>query len=168
VSDSWLDQFEQSSMQAASDSEREISRRVYEDLKSARMRGDRLTAVMSASVLAPFDFVPNDKVKTKFKVALLVNEMCASMCDIFSAMLQDNGMATVVGTTTMGAGGNVVGYNQAPNSHFDVRQTESLMVRKDGSYIENVGITPNVIVPVANFTGSKYKEVREAAVKALQ
>jgi C-terminal processing protease CtpA/Prc len=67
----------------------------------------------------------------------------------------------------MGAGGNVVGYSQAPNSHFDVRQTESLIVRKDGSYIENVGVTPDVVVPVANYTASKYKEVRAAAIKAL-
>ncbi len=168
VSDSWLDQFETSSMQAKSDSEREISRRVYDDLKASRMRGDRLTPVMSSNVLAPFDFVPNTDLKSKFKVALLVNEMCASMCDIFSAMLQDDGLAIVVGTQTMGAGGNVVGYNQAPNSHFDVRQTESLIVRKDGSYIENVGVKPDVVVPVANYTASKYKEVRDAAVKALQ
>jgi C-terminal processing protease CtpA/Prc len=68
----------------------------------------------------------------------------------------------------MGAGGNVVGYNQAPNSHFDVRQTESLMVRKDGSYIENVGVKPDVAVPVANYTATKYKEVRDAAVKAFK
>jgi len=83
-------------------------------------------------------------------------------------MLQDAGLAKVVGTQTMGAGGNVVNYNQAPNSHFDVRQTESLILRKDGSYIENVGVTPDVVVPVADYAGSKYKEVREAGLKALE
>jgi C-terminal processing protease CtpA/Prc len=168
VSDSWLDQFQTSSMQGASDSEREISRRVYSDLQAARLRGDRLTPVMASDVLTPFALTPNEDVKTKLQVALLVNEMCASMCDIFSATLQDAGLATVVGTNSMGAGGNVVGYNQAPNSHFDVRQTESLMVRKDGSYIENVGVKPDVAVPVANYTATKYKEVRDAAVKAFK
>ncbi|MBS1963761.1 MAG: hypothetical protein JST04_16240 [Bdellovibrionales bacterium] len=168
VSDSWMDQFESTSRDGDSDSVRELSRRVLEDLKLARVRGDRLSPVMSAGVLAPFDQKPNDKLKAKFRVALLVNEMCASMCDIFSAMLQDAGVATVVGTRSMGAGGNVVNYNQAPNSHLDVRQTESLIVRKDGSYVENAGVTPDVAVPVANFTAAKYKDVRDAAVKALQ
>jgi C-terminal processing protease CtpA/Prc len=167
VSDSWLDQFESESIQAKSDSEREVSRRVFENLQEARSRGDRLTGVMSAGVLAPFDVNPIPELKSRFHFALMVNEMCASMCDIFAAMLQDDGLALVVGTQTMGAGGNVVGYSQAPNSHFDVRQTESLIVRKDGSYIENVGVTPDVVVPVANYTASKYKEVRAAAIKAL-
>jgi C-terminal processing protease CtpA/Prc len=64
--------------------------------------------------------------------------------------------------------GFVGGYNQAPNSHFDIRQTESLIVRRDGSYVENVGVRPDVEVPVANYTENKFKQVRDAAIKALE
>lgn len=168
VSDSWLDQFEKSSMNAKSDSEREISRRVFEDLKSTRQKGERLSPVYNSEVIAPFIVKLNDKIKKPFRIALVVNEMCASMCDIFAGMMQDAQLVTIVGTNSMGAGGNVVGYNQAPNSHFDVRQTESLILRKDGSYIENVGVKPDVEIAVANHTATKYKEVREAAIKALK
>lgn len=167
TSDSWMDQFEASALEASTDSEREISRRILQDLTGARRSGSRLSPVYSAEILAPFAFSPNPKIVKKMKIAVLVNEMCASMCDIFSANLQDNGMGIVVGTRSMGAGGNVVGYNQAPNSHFDVRQTESLILRKDGSYLENAGTSPDVVIPVASFVGTKYKEVHDAAVKAL-
>lgn len=167
TSDSWMDQFELDAMNAKNDAERELSRRILADLSGSRRSGGRLSPVYSADILAPFTVKPNEKMVKKMKYAVLINEMCASMCDIFSANLQDNKLATIVGTRSMGAGGNVVGYNQAPNSHFDVRQTESLIVRKDGSYVENVGTTPDVVVPVANFAGTKYKEVRDAAVKAL-
>lgn len=168
TSDSWMDQFETDSRFAKGDAEREIARRVLEDLKVARQRGERLSEVLPAEVLAPFQQAPNEKLNAKLRIAVLVNEMCASMCDIFAAVLQDAGLATIVGTRSLGAGGNVVGYNQAPNSHFDVRQTESLFVRKDGSYLENAGVKPDVAVPVASYAASKYKEVREAAVKALE
>ncbi len=167
TSDSWLDAFESNATHADSDTGREVSRRVLSDLTNSRRGGDRLSPVYSAEVLSPYAFKSNDKMKKKFKYAVLINEMCASMCDIFSANLQDNKLATIVGTQSMGAGGNVVGYNQAPNSHFDVRQTESLIVRKDGSYVENVGTIPDVVVPVANYTATLYKEVRDAAVKTL-
>lgn len=167
TSDSWMDQFEANARDADSDSERELARRILSDLTLARRGESRLSPAYPADILAPFAIKPNDKLEKKLKIAVLINEMCASMCDIFSANLQDNKLATIVGTRSMGAGGNVVGYNQAPNSHFDVRQTESMFLRKDGSYIENVGTTPDVIVPVANYAGTKYKEVYEAAVKAL-
>jgi len=167
TSDSWMDQFETDALNAKNDAERELSRRILMDLTGTRRSGSRLSQVYSAEILAPFAIKPNEKMVKKMKYAVLINEMCASMCDIFSANLQDNKLAMIVGTQSMGAGGNVVGYNQAPNSHFDVRQTESLIVRKDGSYVENVGTTPDVVVPVANYAGTKYKEVRAAAVKAL-
>lgn len=162
LSDSWLDQFESESMNASNDSEREISRRTLEDFESQRRAGLRLSAPLSAEVLAPFSISPNTAVEDGFKIVLLVNEMCASMCDIFAAMLQDNGMATVIGQRTMGAGGNVVSYNQAPNSHLDLRQTESLIVRKDRSvdpqgYIENFGIRPTVELKTFGMAREKYK-----------
>ncbi len=162
LSDSWLDQFESESMNASNDSEREISRRTLEGFEAQRRAGLRLSAPLSADVLAPFSIQPNAALDGGFEVVLLVNEMCASMCDIFAAMLQDNGMATVIGQRTMGAGGNVVNHNQAPNSHLDLRQTESLMVRKDRTidpqgYIENFGIRPTVELKTFGMAREKYK-----------
>jgi C-terminal processing protease CtpA/Prc len=168
LSDSWLDQFESESMSASNDAEREISRRTLEDFESQRRAGLRLSAPMSAEVLAPFSISPNASLEGGFKIVLLVNEMCASMCDIFAATLQDNGMASVMGQRTMGAGGNVVNHNQAPNSHLDLRQTESLIVRKDRTvdpegYIENFGVRPEVELKTFEMVREKYKG---AVVKA--
>jgi C-terminal processing protease CtpA/Prc len=162
LSDSWLDQFESESMSANNDAEREISRRTLEDFESQRRAGLRLSAPLSAEVLAPFSISPNASLEGGFKIVLLVNEMCASMCDIFAATLQDNGMASVMGQRTMGAGGNVVNHNQAPNSHLDLRQTESLIVRKDRTvdpegYIENFGVRPEVEIKTFGMARERYK-----------
>ena len=108
-------------------------------------------------------------------IVLMVNEMCASMCDLFAAILQDNQMAKVVGARTMGAGGNVVTHHQAPNSHLALRQTESLMVRRVvkkgkvelGALIENNGVEPDVQVKVSETVEGKYRRLREKAVEAL-
>jgi hypothetical protein len=56
-----------------------------------------------------------------------------------------------------------VNYYQSANAHFDVRQTESLMRNADGTYIENVGITPNLQMDVSLTVGEKYKTAIEAA-----
>ncbi len=172
LSDSWLDQFESESMNASNDSEREISRRILGDFESQRRAGLRLSAPLSAEVLAPFSITPNTALEEGFQVVLLVNEMCASMCDIFAAMLQDNGMATVIGQRTMGAGGNVVNHNQAPNSHLDLRQTESLIVRKDRTidpegYIENFGVRPTVELKTFGMAREKYKGAVQKAASWL-
>jgi C-terminal processing protease CtpA/Prc len=68
----------------------------------------------------------------------------------------------------MGAGGNVVNYQQAPNSHLDLRQTESLVVRRDGTYIENVGVTPDVTIEnMSEGVESKFSEARTKALRVL-
>jgi hypothetical protein len=173
LSDTWLDQFESESIRASNESEREISRRLLVDFEAQRSAGFRLSNPVSADVLAPFSVTPNTALESPFKVVLLVNEMCASMCDIFAAMLQDNAMATVVGQRTMGAGGNVVNHNQAPNSHLDLRQTESLIVRKGMNtdhpsyYIENSGITPEVELKTFEMTREKYAPAIKKAASLL-
>jgi C-terminal processing protease CtpA/Prc len=164
LSDSWLDQFEKESLNGSSDSEREYSRRILAELLTQKQGGARLSVPYSGEVLAPFAVRENKDLEQPFQVVLLVNEMCASMCDIFAGILQDNKMAVVVGSRTMGAGGNVVSYNQTPNSHLDLRQTESLIVRKSPesdtalSYIENFGITPEIEVPTSSMGKTKYQE----------
>jgi C-terminal processing protease CtpA/Prc len=167
LSDSWIDDFNKESRTGDSDAERELARRVTEQLEAARRTGSRLSSAMNIDALMPYSFSPNRDLDQKFNVVLLVNEMCASMCDIFTAVLKDNQMATVVGAQTMGAGGNVVNYAEAPNSNLSLRQTESLILRKDGSYIENHGIMPDVAVAVNESVLEKYGSVRNKGVETL-
>jgi len=170
VSDSWLDSFESDSMNASSDAEREIARRVYVGLKEDAALNLNISRRWNGESLSPFQFVPNRDVTTKLNVVLLVNEMCASMCDIFAAIMRDNGLAKVVGSKTMGAGGNVVTHFQSPNAHFIVNQTESLVVRTgaaDGRYVENGGIEPDTEVKVNESISEKYEPVRKKAVDLI-
>ncbi len=173
LSDSWLDQFETESLDARSDSEREYSRRLLARFLQQKDSGNRLSSIESAETLAPFSINENRDLEQPFKVVLLVNEMCASMCDIFAGILQDNEMATVMGARTMGAGGNVVAYNQAPNSHLELRQTESLIVRKNPnadqtpSYIENFGIEPEVEIKVNEMAKTKYVDAIKKAMSEV-
>ncbi len=175
LSDSWLDQFETESLEARSDSEREYSRRLLESFLQQKKTGSRLSIIESAETLAPFSINENRDLEQPFKVVLLVNEMCASMCDIFAGILQDNQMATVMGARTMGAGGNVVAYNQAPNSHLELRQTESLIVRRNlnadqtPSYIENFGIEPEIEIKVSEMAKTKYVDaIKKAMVEVTK
>jgi hypothetical protein len=82
-------------------------------------------------------------------------------------------MATVIGARTMGAGGNGVDYNQAPNSHLDLRQRESLRVRKNLnsdqtlSYVENAGVEPEVEIKVNELAKTKYTDAIKKAFAEL-
>lgn len=167
LSDSWLDQFEKEVLSGQDDVKREITKRMLNEMIDDQKGGQRLSKAYPLDSLFPYEAIPSEEDAADFTIALQVNEMCASMCDIFSAILQDNNAAIIVGTRTLGAGGNVVGYNQSPNAHFDVRQTESLMLRKDGSYIENNGIAPDVLLNVSETAIKKYDDVRKATLKAL-
>ncbi len=158
LNDNWLMQIQQSSLDVrTSDDQRERMRRLYDKLQKEKIEGGkRLSKPYSMSELFSAG-EPNYGVEFE-KVVVLVDEMNASCGDIFPAMLQDNDRAIVMGTKTMGAGGNVVDhtFDQAPNGHFAVRQTESLVVRKDGSYIENVGVTPDVEFDMNSALQGKY------------
>lgn len=170
TNEGWIDSLESYKESAPSDAEKALAARLYEEVMAAEDAGLGITpkdTAYSFDVLAPWFVKPNTDLKTKFNIALLVNEMCASSCDIFAATLQDNEMATLVGQTTMGAGGNVVSYYQAPNSNMDISQTESLIVRQNGEYIENVGVTPEVKLTVSEFAGTLYEEVRAKGVEVL-
>lgn len=173
VSETWVNEFQSASRKTGSDIEQEVARRVFMDLEGELMKPSevraQLSPVYALETLAPYRFEPNSKLDRKFNIVLLVNEMCASMCDIFAGILQDNGLATVVGARTMGAGGNVVNSapQSAPNSHFVVSRTESLIVRPNGQYIENNGITPDVELVVNEKVTEKYDSIRTSAVELL-
>jgi C-terminal processing protease CtpA/Prc len=77
------------------------------------------------------------------KTYVIVDEMCASMCDIFSTLMQDHKRATILGKQSMGAGGNVIRFAPSPHMKISVSQTASVMYRLDGSIIENEGVKPD-------------------------
>jgi len=167
LSDSWLDEFENGSLTAGSDTERELFRRLLENSEQERKAGQWLTRRYNIESLFPYQLKQNENLDSKLNIVIMVNEMCASMCDIFAGIMQDNKLATIVGSRTVGAGGNVVNHPQAPNSKISVSQTESLILRRDGSYIENNGVTPDVVMPVVESSTSKYEAVRRKALEVL-
>lgn len=88
-------------------------------------------------------------------VLLLTDEMSASSADIFSALAQDNRIATLLGFRTMGAGGSPEGDSVGIYTEGTTSVTRSLVVRPHPvtvpgypttSYIENVGVWPDLTV----------------------
>ena len=86
---------------------------------------------------------------------VLVDEMSASGGDAFAATIQDNARGPLVGWRTMGAGGNVEGWEAGTYSLGFTTVTESLMNRKNpivtaeyptAPYVENIGVRPDIEV----------------------
>lgn len=168
VSETWLDDFESMALYGDSDAEKELARKVLIALKEDKAQGRRLSRPINSEALMPWQISGNAALAgSKFNVVLLTNEFCASMCDIFSGIIKDNGMGTIVGGKTMGAGGNVVMHMSAPNTGFIVNQTESLIQRKDGSYLENNGVEPDVAFDVIADVATQFTATRNKAFEII-
>ncbi len=174
LNENWIDNFHSSSLNAAGDFEKEIARRTYVELNDQRDQGLKLSKPYSLHSLYPFKIVENtelmiDDKPWEFEVVLVTNELCASMCDIFTAMFSDNKLGKFIGTQTMGAGGNVTTHIQAPNSSLVLRQTESLFVRTNDekSYIENNGIKPDIETEIMNERNKKFQPSMTKAFEVL-
>lgn len=92
---------------------------------------------------------PHSTVQFTKPILVLVNELCFSMADFIPALLQDAGRATIVGTRTGGAGGTVD--SMSWTSAFGVKNlslTRSLAYRPNGQVLENLGVTPDVEIPL--------------------
>jgi C-terminal processing protease CtpA/Prc len=87
------------------------------------------------------------------------------MCDIFTSSMKDNGLATVVGSKTMGAGGNVTTHIASPVAGLILNQTESLLYNKAGAELENNGVEPDVALDTVEARDGKYSSV---IAKALE
>jgi hypothetical protein len=84
---------------------------------------------------------------------VLVDDLSASSADAFPAVIQDNRRGKIVGTRTMGAGGNVVPFSATVFSNLSISVTRSLMTRREpivtaeyptAPYIENIGVRPDI------------------------
>ena len=172
LNDNWMDSLQTSSEVGATDAEMQIAKDIYVEADAAFRRNEKLSQIFGIDALYPFKILANEDLQVlekplKFQVVALVNEMCASMCDIFSAILQDNKMAKIVGKQTMGAGGNVVQHILAPNSGMLVNLTESLILGPNGGYIENEGIKPDVQIETTASKDKLYEAVIRKAIEVI-
>lgn len=89
------------------------------------------------------DVISHPQVYTK-PIYMLTNQLDFSGADLTPASLQDYGRAKIVGVHTAGAGGTVEAFSNYMMASLDWHMTTSLMVRHDGSYVENKGVTPDI------------------------
>ncbi len=105
-------------------------------------RGERLSSPVY--ILGDTTLAPNLSSTQIPGLHVLINESCASACDMFAAAVQDQKLGRIIGRRSMGAGGNVVFGGESPHERFMLTQTASLAYRADGSFVENQGVTPDV------------------------
>lgn len=176
LNDHWINGFKTDSIYAPSDAQRTFAQRVLKQIESDIASHLRISRPISATELAPFILQIDKKncvndntcLKKDTKLVLLVNEMCASMCDIFAGVFRDNKLGTIIGAQTMGAGGNVVLHGFSPVTQVGLTQTESLVVDSQGQYLENQGVIPDEVVDTIFDKSNLYSETYGKAVKMLK
>lgn len=92
-----------------------------------------------------YEIHPDYEVRYTKPIMVLINQMDFSCADFFPSILQDNKRATLLGTTTGGAGGFVL-TAKYPNL-FGVEEmsyTGSIAYRDDNNPIENLGVKPDI------------------------
>lgn len=89
--------------------------------------------------------LPDPEVHYSKPILLLINHLDFSCADFFPCIMQDNQRATLLGTTTGGAGGFVL-KTEYPNLLGIKRicYTGSIALRKDQQPIESVGVQPDI------------------------
>lgn len=100
-------------------------------------------------ILGIDQIMPHKTTRYTKPILMLVNERSISCGDFAPACLQDNGRAVIGGSRTAGAGGCVKGYT-FPN-YIGVCQytcTHTLAHRMNGEMLENLGVTPDIDIPL--------------------
>ncbi len=166
LNNNWFNSFKTQAAFGIDDYAKTIASQIVRNMNQDKNQGLSLSRPISVRVLDPF-FLQNPFIglKDDVKVALLVNEFCVSMCDIFASVFQDNQMGVVIGQQTMGGGGNVVQHGLSPISKIGLSLTESMMLTPNGQVIENFGVTPDVYV---DMVADRKNGFSEAFMKAYE
>lgn len=166
LNNNWIYSFKSQAAFAGDDYQKAIAARVVKKLDEDLAAGKRISRPISVKVMDPF-FLQNPTIglSDDVKVAILVNEMCVSMCDIFSSVFQENKLGAVIGQRTMGGGGNVVQHGLSPVTKMGMALTESLMITSGGAYIEDAGVTPETYV---DMVADREKGFSAALAKAFE
>lgn len=153
----WSVDFEMELEWTTDEADRALLREIIEKIRAGLASGAELTEPLP--ICKPDGKIPTavDRGLTKKAytkpIIILVNELTASAGEMFPALLQDAGRATVFGTRTMGAGGNIMYVGPIGKSDITISITESLGVRNKDviapngmatRYVENVGVIPEV------------------------
>jgi hypothetical protein len=102
----------------------------------------------------------------KLPLYVLVDSRTASASELFTAMMQDNKAATIIGTATRGAGcGHTNGgiFPTLKNSGLRLSLPDCARFRADGTN-EIVGITPDVLAPWSAFDSRYQRAVKTKRV----
>ncbi len=168
LNNNWYNSFKTQAAFGIDDYAKTIATRIVRDMNADQAAGQNLSRPISVRVLDPF-FLQNPFIglQDDVKIALLVNEFCVSMCDIFASVFQDNQMGVVIGQQTMGGGGNVVQHGLSPISKMGLSLTESMVLSPNGKIIENFGVTPDVAIDMVAGRNNGFSEAFEAAYKFI-
>ncbi|MCB0412142.1 MAG: hypothetical protein KDD22_06420, partial [Bdellovibrionales bacterium] len=91
-----------------------------------------------------FDPIGDYKYEDSKPIIMMINELDISGGDATPAVLQDYGRVKMVGVNTAGAGGSVGQFGHDLRNQFSFTATQSLMIRKDGGLVENIGVAPDI------------------------
>ncbi len=168
LNNNWMNIFKSQSVFAEDDYQKSIARKVVEDFEEDIKQGLKISRPISVKVMDPFFLQnPGYGLSDDVRIALLTNEMCVSMCEIFASTFQDNQLGLVIGQRTMGGGGNVVQHGLSPISKIGMALTESLVVSASGHYIEDRGVLPDVSVDMVAGREKGFEEAFEQAYQYI-
>jgi carboxyl-terminal processing protease len=97
-------------------------------------------------------------------LVILTNENSASASEVFSAVLQDLGRATVIGTRTCGCLLGYLGYADVPGGG-QLAYSELGFVSPKGKRIEGEGVTPDIEVKLAR---ADLLQIRDRTLEAAE
>jgi carboxyl-terminal processing protease len=97
-------------------------------------------------------------------LVILTNENSASASEVFSAVLQDLGRATVIGTRTCGCLLGYLGYADVPGGG-QLAYSELGFISPKGKRIEGEGVTPDIEVKLAR---ADLLQIRDRTLEAAE
>lgn len=102
-------------------------------------------------------------------ILVLINELDVSCGDFFPAILQDNKRATLLGTSTSGAGGSVESVEFINLLGIkSIKLTTSIAARADNSPIETLGVKPDIAYALTpSDLQNGYQGYTQAVLQAL-